>query len=1025
MKPSMPELLLNPSSLVFLSGALMMALVLAYLVSRGRVAIQSPSHRWLLGYLIFSAGHQLANFFSRALAQEWSVGFIIAGPALVSLGCVCLSGFAYSYPSLPAGWRRERMVALAVCGVVAAVYIVISIWRWRLLLVGRTVEWLPTWANWPLPILFGWIFAVFCRQCARQEQPGGGGSPWRRLFLNRAPRARAPRAFAVFILGPILLGILAGWAGVFAAYGGTKDWIMALSTLVFLPLFLLAYLRALPELTSLSFKLSLATLSILLTCLNYQAWVAGGEHLRMLHGYSQADVGQRYPFVQPHQSYRFEPNAVGGLDVAWAPYEFDWELGEYAGEGVEITRLELPFSFPFLGGNWRECWARAEGVVWFDRMVKLQNFRAGYGMVPAIFAGFGNIDPSKLNEGRGMFFKTATTQVTVTWMTVDRRGWETLGRSIQLVLHASGEFQLNVGEAPSRPARFSDVAPDSLWLVGAVSGRPGLRPAQAPIGTDRWGGRISSGPGGVVHDIHIAVRREMHSLARPLSVFIVGCVLLAMVLFPRFYGDIVVLPVNALVSTVRAVNSGNKTVLAPVFAQDEIGFLSDNFNQMVQSLRRSSKELEASRRHLEDEVRLRTADLEVARDAAIGANRAKSLFLANISHELRTPLNSVIGFSNILALSPNLTAEQKDYARLVLAGGRQLLGLINDVLEITKIEAGKTEVRNVPCALGSLLAEAVAKFEEVAQERGLRLSLEKSDLLPELIQTDEQKLSQVLTNLLSNALKFTRKGGVTLRVGIDRQAGPGVGEDQIKLLFEVEDSGLGIAKEELPMLFNPFTQTKAGRESLQGTGLGLAICKQFVRLLGGSIEVDSVEGQGTRFRFSILATRLDARLDEPRPAAAPRVELAPGQCPPRVLIAEDDAPSRRLLNQIMIGLGFETCSAVDGRTAVDTALTWRPGLILMDIRMPGMDGLEATRILREEHGLDPSKLVVIAMTAEVFQEERDRILSAGCVEVIRKPYSIQELVSALSRHLGLRFIPAKDAAADPSGRAGAAKSRPA
>lgn len=1012
----MPELLLNPSSLVFLSGTLMLALVLAYLVTRGRVGMQSQSHRWLMGYLVFSTGHQVVNFFSRALTQEWSLMFVIAGPLVISMGCVCLSGFAYSYPSLPEGWRRERAAALAVCGVVAAGYTAISIWRWHQLLAGRTVEWLPSWANWPLPVLFGWIFVVFCRQCARQTQPGGGGSLWRRLVCNRAPDAKAPRAFALFILGPILLSILAGWTGVFAAYSGSKDWVMALSTLVFLPLFLFAYLRGLPELTSLSFKLSFATLAILLTCLNIQAWVSGSQQLRTLHAYAQGEVGQRHPFIQPHQSYRFEPNAVGGLDVAWVPYEFDWELGEYAGEGVGLARRDLPFSFPFLGGNWREFWVRAEGVVCFDRLVKLQNFRAGYGMVPAIFAGFGNIDASKLSEGRGMFFKTETNQVTVTWVTVDRRGWEALGRSIQLVLQSSGDFQINLDEAPSRPIRFSEISSDSLWLVGAVSGRPGLRPAQAPIGTDRWSGRLSSGPGGVVHDIYLAVRREMHSFARPLSYLVLGSVLLALVLFPRFYGDIVVLPVNALVSTVRAVNSGNKTVLAPVFAQDELGFLSSNFNQMVESLRQSSKELEASRNHLEDEVRLRTADLEVARDAAIGANRAKSLFLANISHELRTPLNSVIGFSNILASSPNLTPEQKDYAGLVLAGGRHLLGLINDVLEITKIEAGKTEVRSAPCALGSLLEDAVSKFEEAAQDRGLLLSLEKSDLLPELVQTDEQKLSQVLTNLLSNALKFTRKGGVTLRAGIDLRGGPGIREDQIKLVFEVEDSGLGISKEELPMLFNPFTQTKAGRESLQGTGLGLAICKQFVRLLGGAIEVDSVEGRGTRFRFSIVATRLDAKPDEPLPAAAPRLELAPGQNPPRVLIAEDDAPSRRLLNQIMIGLGFETCSAVDGRTAVETALAWLPGLILMDIRMPGMDGLEATRVLREEHGLDSSKLVVIAMTAEVFQEERDRILSAGCVEVIRKPYSMQELVSAISKHLGLRFIPTKDAAAERSRR---------
>ena len=776
---TMPELLLSPSALVFLSGLLLVLAVLAYLLSPGRLRGENRAHRWLVVYLCLVACHQTTSFLTQGFYQEWSLLFLIADPLLIALGGVFLTLFAYSYPSLPATWRREAKVATGVWVLASVVYLAITLHRWHLLLLRREVDWLPSWANLPLPVLYTWTFIVFCRQCARQPQPGGSSNWWLRLLTNRTPKARAPRAFAIFILGPTALGFLTQAGGWLDDISGSKDWAVALSTLIFLPLFLLAYLRALPEQTSLSFKLSLATLAILLTCLNIQAWIASARHIRTMHTYAQGEVGQRYPFLQPHQSYRFGPNAVGGLNVSWVPYEFDWEVGEYAGEGVDLARRKLPFPFPFFGRNWEEFWVRAEGVVWFDRPVKLQNFRGGYGMVPAIFAGFGRVEREALTQGRGLFFKEKPGEVVITWVTMEKRGWETLRRATQLVLHATGEFQINIDEAPTRPFQPSELAPDSLWLLGAVSGRPGATPDRAPIGTDVWSGRVSSGPGGVAHDIFLDIRREMHQLALPLSYLIFGSVLFALVLFPRFYADIVVAPVNALVSTVRSVNAGHKTVLAPVFAQDEIGFLSDNFNQMVQSLRRSNEELEGHRRHLEAEVRARTADLEQARDAAVGANRAKSMFLANISHELRTPLNSVIGFSNILAASPNLSPEQKEYAGLVLASGRQLLGLINDVLEITKIEAGKTELRNVPCALGSLLEETVAKFEPTARSRGLSLRLEKSDQIPELVETDEQKLLQVLTNLLSNALKFTRQGGVVLRVGVgaEERVGGGVGQD--------------------------------------------------------------------------------------------------------------------------------------------------------------------------------------------------------------------------------------------------------
>jgi two-component system sensor histidine kinase/response regulator len=406
--------------------------------------------------------------------------------------------------------------------------------------------------------------------------------------------------------------------------------------------------------------------------------------------------------------------------------------------------------------------------------------------------------------------------------------------------------------------------------------------------------------------------------------------------------------------------------------------------------------------------------LLVAKEAAEAANRAKSTFLANMSHELRTPLNAILGFAQLMERDTTLTSRHRDSLAIINRSGEHLLNLINDVLEMSKIEAGRLVLSPEPVNLHRLLQTLQEMFQVRTQAKRLSLRFELAPDLPQCVLTDEGKLRQVLINLLSNAVKFTETGGITLRARAE-QGNPGKFPMPYTLFFEVEDTGKGIASEEMGNLFQPFVQTTSGIEAREGTGLGLTISRQFVRLMGGDIYLISTVGKGSTFRFDIQVTLAEAQAVAPTLTHGRVLQLAPDQPTYRILVVDDRPEGRDLIAQLLGTVGFETRTATNGQEAVQQWQQWHPHLIWMDMRMPIMDGYEATRQIREQEArgrgnstqsVNPplhQPTVIIALTASAFEEQRASILAAGCDDFVRKPFREQVIFEKMAEYLGVQY----------------------
>ena len=410
-----------------------------------------------------------------------------------------------------------------------------------------------------------------------------------------------------------------------------------------------------------------------------------------------------------------------------------------------------------------------------------------------------------------------------------------------------------------------------------------------------------------------------------------------------------------------------------------------------------------------ENIRLFEAAQE-ARNIAESANQAKSTFLANMSHELRTPLNAILGFAQVMQRSNGLSKDNRDSLNIIMRSGEHLLTLINQVLDLTKIEAGRTTLNETDFDLVALLNNLENMFALRAKEKNLHFWIERTGDVPRFIRTDEMKLRQVLINLLNNALKFTNEGHVALKASRekpDKTSDSNV-PDVLGLLFEVIDTGPGIASGEEEKIFEAFVQTETGRQLQEGTGLGLPISRKFVQLMGGSLRVESRLGHDTTFSFDIqikaakssqvrrLSSNLRRRV----------IGIAPSQPRYRLLIVDDEETNRYLLNKLLAPLGFDLKEAENGQQAIEAWETFEPHLIWMDMRMPVMDGYETTNHIKTSLETMPTttQSKIIALTVSSSEEEQAMALEAGCDDFLRKPFLEPDIFRLMHEHLGVSFI---------------------
>ncbi len=542
------------------------------------------------------------------------------------------------------------------------------------------------------------------------------------------------------------------------------------------------------------------------------------------------------------------------------------------------------------------------------------------------------------------------------------------------------------------------------------------------------------------------LQQRLFDAGKIVLIVLIIALVLAFVLAAKL-GAILGRPVFHLLENMKVVaRARDYSIRAEKMTNDELGHLTDGFNKMLEEIEKSHLKLEQYREHLEDMVEQRTAELAEsrdqalaanqalqqrgeelavardealaandalqrrgeelaeARDAAESANRAKSAFLANMSHELRTPLNGILGYTQILNRDSRLNTDQKDGIDIIHRSGQYLLTLINDILDLSKIEAGRIELFPNDFSMDEFIRGLKEIFVIRAQEKNIDFVLllgEDSGFdpqpLPVAVHADEKRLRQILLNLLSNAVKFTEKGQVRLKMGYNGT----------HIQCAVEDTGVGIANEDLDKIFAPFHQVGDVMHKAEGTGLGLAITQKLIDMMGGQLQVTSTFQQGSCFSFNLLLPVIEQAPETSRQAqwrTPTAYQLPIGQAPKTVMVVDDNAINRLLVRNFLQPLGFLITLIEDGIQALEHLDTQQPDVIIMDLIMPNMDGFECTQKIREHADPRINSIPIIVASASAFEADKQRSFALGATDFLTKPIEEQALQACLEKLLQLQWI---------------------
>ncbi|MBD2500200.1 response regulator [Anabaena azotica FACHB-119] len=472
----------------------------------------------------------------------------------------------------------------------------------------------------------------------------------------------------------------------------------------------------------------------------------------------------------------------------------------------------------------------------------------------------------------------------------------------------------------------------------------------------------------------------------------------------------IVHPILQLTQASSAIASGNLDQKVTISQLKELSILSTSFNKMAGQLRDSFTALAQTNQELEKRVAERTAEITAAKEAADAANRAKSEFLANMSHELRTPLNGILGYAQILQFDANATDEQLEGCQIIYDCGSHLLTLINDILDIAKIEAKKLELSPKEFHLEQLLLGVGDIFRLKAEQKQIAFIYHADHQLPTAVHADEKRLRQVLINILGNAIKFTKYGKVTFTVEVISS------EDTIiptqhqqlpvsKIRFKIEDTGIGMTTEQLKKIFLPFEQVGNNSHKSEGTGLGLAISSQIIELMGSEIKVESTYEQGTKFWFDLELPIVDSEISPKSSKITKNIIGYKGQIK-TILIVDDVWENRSVFTSLLSPIGFKLIEASNGEEGLEQAKLCQPDLIITDLAMPEIDGFQMTKILRSQ--AEFQNIVIIAASASVSNFTRQQSQAAGCNDFLSKPIDAEELFDILQSHLFLKWIYSPD-----------------